>query len=272
MTPTPGVVLVACDLDQTLVYSRRSAAAPVDDAVCVEIYQDRPQSFVTPVAAAAIGALTAAGVFAAVTSRTREQLARITLPGPPPRFAVAANGGRLLVDGVEDLGWSRAVERRAAEGTPLAEVERHVAELCRPEWTTARRVAEGLFVYAVVDLDRMPTDVVARAAAWAADHDWAFSAQGRKLYWIPRGVSKGVAARELAERVGAETLLAAGDSHLDRDLLEVADAGWLPRHGELAQAGWRAAHVEVTDGVGLAAGEQIAVALARRAVTEGVPA
>lgn len=265
-----GLTLVACDLDQTLIYSRRSAAAPVDTARCVEIYQDRPQSFMTPAAAEAVGALTGAGVFAAVTSRTREQLARITLPGPPPRFAVAANGGRLLVDGVEDLDWSREVERRATEGTPLAEVEDHVAQLCRPEWTTARKVAEGLFVYAVVDLALMPDDTVATAAAWAAEHDWSFSAQGRKLYWIPRGVSKGAAARELVARTGATTLLAAGDSHLDRDLLEAADGGWLPRHGELALAGWRADHVEITDGVGLAAGEQIAVALAGRAL--GVPA
>lgn len=263
-------VLVACDLDQTLVYSARSAAGPVDDALCVEIYQDRPQSFVTRTAADAIAALTGAGVFAAVTSRTREQLARITLPGPPPRFAVAANGGRLLVDGVEDLDWSRTVELRAAEGTPLAEVEAHVAALCRPEWTTARRVAEGLFVYAVVDLAVMPPDTVPTAAAWAAEHGWSFSAQGRKLYWIPRGVSKGAAARELVTRVGATTLLAAGDSHLDRDLLEAADAGWLPRHGELALSGWRNDHVEITDDVGLAAGEQIAVALAGRAL--GVPA
>ncbi len=36
------MILAACDLDQTLVYSRRSAAAPVDDALCVEIYQGKP--------------------------------------------------------------------------------------------------------------------------------------------------------------------------------------------------------------------------------------
>lgn len=258
------MILAACDLDQTLVYSARSAAAPVDRARCVEIYQDRPQSFLTPAAAEAVAALTRGGHFVAVTSRTREQLARITLPGPPPRFAVAANGGRLLVGGLEDLAWSRAVERRVREGTPLAAVEAYVADLCRPEWTTARRVAEGLFVYAVVDLARLPAGTVEAAAGWAAEHGWAFSAQGRKLYWIPKGVSKGVAAREVAARVGATTLLAAGDSHLDRDLLEAADAGWLPRHGELALAGWRADHVAVTDGVGLAAGEEIATAMADR--------
>ena len=258
------MILAACDLDQTLIYSARSAATPVDDAVCVEIYQGKPQSFLTAAAAEAVGALTGGGHFVAVTSRTREQLARITLPGPPPRYAVAANGGRLLVDGVEDAAWSSAVERRVQEGTPLAAVEAFVAELCRPEWTSARRVAEGLFVYAVVDLVRLPVGTVEAAATWAAEHGWAFSAQGRKLYWIPRGVSKGVAAREVAGRVGAETLLAAGDSHLDRDLLEAADAGWLPRHGELARAGWRADHVKVSHGVGLAAGEEIATAMADR--------
>lgn len=264
--------LVACDLDQTLVYSARSAGAPVTDAVCVELYQGRPQSFVTATAAAAVAAVTGTGGFVPVTSRTREQLARITLPGPPPRYAVAANGGRLLVDGVEDAGWSAAVARRRDEHTPLAEVERHVAQLCRPEWTTHRKVAEDLFVYAVVDLERLPADVVPHAAAWAGEHGWSFSAQGRKLYWIPRGVSKGAAAQEVAERTGADTVLAAGDSLLDRDLLEVADHGWLPRHGELHTHGWSAAHVTVTEGTGLAAGEEIALALAARSAGVGARA
>ena len=61
------------------------------------------------------------------TTRTREQYRRIHLPGPPPRFAICANGGHLLVDGDTDPDWHAEVRRRLADDcAPLAEVRAHL--------------------------------------------------------------------------------------------------------------------------------------------------
>jgi hypothetical protein len=183
----------------------------------------------------------------AVTTRTPAQLERVNLPGRPPPFAVAANGGFLYVDGELDVGWTATVRRRVSEVTSLAEVWVQLSAVCRPEWTLSLRNAEDLFCYAVVNRDAMP----------AHDRGWSTSLQGRKLYWLPRPLTKSGAVLEIADRLGAGTILAAGDSLLDIDLLQVATRGIHPAHGEIAESGWSAPHVVSTGSTGARAGEDI---------------
>jgi hypothetical protein len=83
------------------------------------------------------------------------------------------------------------------------------------------------------------------------------SLQGRKIYLVPAALTKSAAVAEVARRVGAGIVLAAGDSLLDRDLLSFADAAIRPGHGELAELGWSEPHVETLPETGLAAGEAI---------------
>jgi hypothetical protein len=59
-------------------------------------------------------------------------------------------------------------------------------------------------------------------------------------------------------------LLAAGDSLLDADLLEAADAAIRPAHGELADTGWIRPHVAVTAARGGWAGAEILAWLRER--------
>ncbi|WP_327297899.1 MULTISPECIES: HAD family hydrolase [unclassified Streptomyces] len=256
-------VLVASDLDRTLIYSAPALGLTMPDAeaprlLCVEVYESRPLSYVTETAAGLLGALAAEALFVPTTTRTREQYRRIRLPCPPPRFAICANGGHLLVDGVSDLGWQSAVARRlAAECATLAEVRTHLVSAADPAWLLKERVAEDLFAYLVVERALLPEGWVDELSAWAGPRGWTVSLQGRKLYAVPKPLTKSAAVREVTRRTGAELTLAAGDSLLDADLLLAADRGWRPAHGELADAGWSAPHVEVTAGRGVAAGEEI---------------
>jgi hypothetical protein len=192
-----------------------------------------------------------------VTTRTPEQLHRVKLPGRPHRYAVAANGGVLLVDGHVDASWSARVRQRLAEAASLDEVWAHVGQACHQDWTTKLRNAENLFCYAVIDRARMPADFFAQTTAWSAQRGWGTSLQGRKLYWVPKALTKSAAMREVARRIDASIVLAAGDSLLDIDLLEGADLGIHPRHGELFDADWSAPHVTRTSGAGVLAGQQI---------------
>ena len=83
------------------------------------------------------------------------------------------------------------------------------------------------------------------------------SLQGRKVYAVPEPLTKSAAAREVLRRCGGGMLLAAGDSLLDADLLEAADAAIRPAHGELADTGWIRPHVAVTAARGGWAGAEI---------------
>ncbi|MET8554775.1 hypothetical protein ABZV64_07335 [Streptomyces sp. NPDC004959] len=256
-------VLVASDLDRTLIYSSRALAltGPDEQAprlLCVEVYRGEPLSYVTETAAALLTELAARTAFVPTTTRTPAQYARVHLPGPPPRFAICANGGRILVDGESDPAWSRRVERAVADGSaPLAAMRERLLDGAEPTWLLKERVAEDLFAYLVVDRALLPADWLDETAAWAHAHGWTVSLQGRKLYAVPRALTKSAALREVADRTGATLTLAAGDSLLDADLLTAADRAWRPGHGELADQGWRHEGVTALEEVGAAAGEEI---------------
>jgi hypothetical protein len=262
---TPGypTTLVASDLDRTLIYSAGALQLAMPDAqaprlLCVEIYGSKPLSYMTETAAGLLDRLARTTVFVPTTTRTREQYGRIHLPGPAPRFAICANGGHLLVDGVSDPDWQAVVAARLAdECATLDEVRAHLLAVADPAWLLKERVAEDLFAYLVVDRALLPEGWVKDLAAWAGPRGWAVSLQGRKIYAVPQPLTKSAAVREVARRTGAQLTLAAGDSLLDADLLLAADHGWRPGHGELADAGWTAPHVENLPQSGVAAGEEI---------------
>jgi hypothetical protein len=270
---TAGQVLVACDLDGTLLYSARSLRLPDDDLlaprlVVTEVWRGAPLTYSTRETESLLRELSALAVVVPVTTRTRAQYARVRLldgstptsgPGSQrPRYAVVANGGHLLEDGRPDEGWAASVRATLAEAClPLAEVAQALATATDGHRVSELRLADALFAYVAVDPLTLPADAVARLREWCADGGWRVSLQGRRLYCVPRPLTKASAVAEVVRRTGATAVLAAGDSLLDADLLEMADLAVRPAHGELHEIGWRRHHLEVTGSSGVLAGEEI---------------
>ncbi|WP_238431914.1 HAD family hydrolase [Streptomyces cavernae] len=264
-----STVLVASDLDRTLIYSSAALALTMPDAraprlLCVEVHESRPLSYMTETAARLLTDLGGSAVFVPTTTRTRKQYQRINLPGPPPKYAICANGGHLLVDGVSDLDWHAWVtDRLSDECAPLAEVREYLTVTSDPSWVRKHRVAEDLFAYLVVERDLLPEQWVKELAVWADERGWTVSVQGRKVYAVPKPLTKSAAMLEVARRTGAGLTLAAGDSLLDADLLLAAGLAWRPGHGELADVGWTAPHLTSVPEAGVLAGEEILRGLLR---------
>ncbi|WP_239092134.1 HAD family hydrolase [Streptomyces sp. SID14478] len=226
--------------------------------LCVEVYEGRPLSYVTEDAAGMLAELARRAVFVPTTTRTREQYGRIRLPGPAPEYAICANGGHLLVDGVSDPQWRAGVQARLdAECAPLGEVRERMVAAADAAWLLKERVAEDLFAYLVVDRAKLPEGWVKELGEWADGLGWTVSLQGRKVYAVPKPLTKGAAVREVVRRVGGGLALGAGDSLLDADLLTAVDRGWRPGHGELADEGWTAPGVTVLAERGVLAGEAV---------------
>ena len=193
------------------------------------------------------------------TTRTRKQYRRINLPGPRARVRDLRQR-RPSAGRRRDRPRLARARRGAASPTsahPLAEVREHLPQTADPAWLRKQRVAEDLFAYLVVERELLPEDWVKELAAWAENRGWTVSLQGRKIYAVPKPLTKSAAVREVARRTGADLTLAAGDSLLDADLLLAADRGWRPGHGELADAGWTAPADHRAAGAGCAAGERI---------------
>lgn len=264
-------VLLACDLDGTLIYSRRAVGAEASrhELTCVEEINGVPASFMTEGAAQGLAILGKITDVVPVSTRSPEQFARLRLP-TASRHAVLANGGILRVDGQLDPAWSSVIAARLRAATPYDEVLRHVHSICDPQWTSKIRGVEELFCYAVLERSRAPESFELEERAWASAHGWRTSFQGRKIYWVPAALTKAAAVAEIADRGGAEVVLAAGDALLDSDLLEYADLGVFPSHGELADAQWSAPGVSQVPGRGVVGGQQIVEWLAGAvAATDG---
>ena len=271
-----GLPLVACDLDRTLIYSSRAFWLDTPDAqappiVVSEVYQGVPISYMTRAAEQLLLELAAAATFVPVTTRTVAQYSRVQLPGPVPRFAITTNGGTILVDGEVDPAWSRTLQARlGAEAAPLAEVRSLLEEPAASGWIVRVHTAEDLFTYAIIDREAMPADWIAGLHLRCQSLGWTVSVQGRKLYCVPDAVNKSAAVAEVHRRLGAPTVLAAGDSLLDQRMLEEAHFAFRPAHGELHDAAFTRHNLAVTNTRGILAGEELLLSITRQ-VLAGAP-
>ncbi len=269
--------LVACDLDQTLIYSRAAFRLPPGEGepalVTVEYLDGEPLSYLTQRAASALQTLAAEAIFVPVTTRTIAQYQRVRL-GVQPEYAIAANGGHLLVNGVPDTGWEASVRRRLAEtGAALPVIRRLAEELVAAadagtSWVKTVREADGYFSY-LVATERAAIPDLQDFARELARHGWTLSVQGRKVYLVPAALTKEAAIAEVVRRTGSTRWAAAGDSLLDLGMLTAADESVRPAHGELAQQATMLPSLAVTDQVGLLAGEEIIEMLRQIVTREG---
>jgi hypothetical protein len=259
--------VVACDLDRTLIYSAVALGLTCPDHECprldvVETKDGRPLSFCTRRAGLILERLSGIVPFVPVTTRTFDQYRRIRLLDRPPAIAVVANGGHILVDGHPDPVWTRHVTTRIhRECAPLDTVLDHLRRIAGPEWLLRLHAADDLFCYLIIDRDRLPAGLLDELTAWCHSRRWSVSLQGRKLYCVPQPVTKWAAVAELLRRLDRDTVLAAGDSLLDQELLTRACGGIRPAHGELHDRGWHQDHIAVTVSAGVMAGEEIAADL-----------
>lgn len=256
-------LMFASDLDRTLIYSPSALQLPGEDheaptLVSVEVLEGRPHSFMTLATARALERLDQGGVLVPTTTRTMAQFQRVRFPGFRPRYAITSNGGNILIDGQPDASWRRhtaaAIARCAAT---LDEVRAELRARTSAAWTLKRRIGDDLFCYAVVDLETMPDDFITGWRTWCEARGWRVSVQGRKIYSIPGPLAKEAAMTEVAQRVGVDRVLAAGDGVLDAGFLVTADAGMRPPHGELEALGWHHPSVAIAARAGVLAAEDI---------------
>ncbi|ANU22224.1 HAD hydrolase family protein [Planococcus donghaensis] len=256
-------VLFASDLDQTLIYSRNSMGMEVTEEELVEVerYEGKPLSFMTKKSQSALWNIGDSAFFLPVTTRTQAQYERVTgiFEGQHPQFAVISNGAVILENGHPIKEWSdqirqTCINRKTIIEELLPEIERHFSE----DWVLKVREADDWFVYLIIDRARFPEDKLDFYTTTFKKLGWGLSLQGRKLYFMPESITKAGAMEYIKKRIGANYVVAAGDSLLDLDLLESANYGMLAAHGEAAKnAVSISAHIHKTKNYGIKAGEEI---------------
>ena len=210
--------LLFSDLDGTLIFS--AAKKQPGDIVC-EYKDGREISCITPRQAELLPGL---GVIP-VTTRSIEQYRRIRFPeGFSPEYALADNGGTLLVHGEPDPEWTERTMSLVM--TCEAGLERCRRALERdPHRSFEVRMVDGMFLFTKSD---EPEKSLA-ALREAAGGDISCFATGVKLYALPNELCKGKAVKRLAERISpGSRIVCAGDSLMDVPMLDIADTALYP--------------------------------------------
>ncbi|HEX9088638.1 MAG TPA: HAD family hydrolase [Arthrobacter sp.] len=255
------MILFASDLDRTLIYS--PAALWLGDTEDPEL-QTVPVLFKEGVLASSMAAAAAqllAGLpeemlFVPTTARGMDSYRRITLPGAPYEYAITSTGGNILRHGEQDHDWSTAMRRALTHTAPVSVAYGFLKDPAF-SWVLGLGVTDGLFLHSRIERAAMPADWLLELEARCLGWGWQVSVQGRKLYCTPLPVNKRLAVEEIRSRTGCSGVIAAGDSILDKSMLEAADTAYRPAHGELAEQGWVAPHLTVTAARGIRAGEEI---------------
>ncbi|SDL16340.1 Hydroxymethylpyrimidine pyrophosphatase [Paenibacillus sp. OK060] len=231
-------MIYASDLDQTLIYSRRSMGVS-DDAsgiAPVEWIRGELSSFMSDEALNRLKALPEDIIFMPVTTRTVEQYQRIQIfqQDVIPAYAVTSNGGNILIAGEVDQSWNGYVRSQLQQHSAEAvEVRQMFGDVLNSDWVAGERLCDELFFAFVIHRDRMPIEQVTEKIQALESLGWEASIQGRKLYLVPSGVNKRAAVEYVRHQIGNVPVIASGDSLLDRCLLDFADYAIAPRHGEL---------------------------------------
>ncbi|MFL6558755.1 MAG: hypothetical protein ACJ8MO_21885, partial [Bacillus sp. (in: firmicutes)] len=214
-------------------------------------------AYMTKLSYFALKELASTSLFIPVTTRTTEQFNRFLIfkEDIPLKYAITSNGANIIYQGKLMEDWSTHMMNRLTEESVTQ------AELLRKlkkegfQFDGQIKQAENLFFYFI--LNSLPPASDRKAINdVAVSYGWRISLQGRKLYFIPRAISKGDALDFICKREGMEVIAGAGDSILDWDFLKNCHYRFVPAHGELARVS-ATSNYSLTENHGVGAGEEI---------------
>ena len=257
-------ILFASDLDRTLIYSKNSRGQEVNeqDYAAVEWIDEKPTAFMTNRGLELFQHIASSINFIPVTTRTAEQYNRITglfHTIEKPKYAIVSNGAVILENGNPLTEWSdKVIEQMQQNSTSIEHVLPQLEAYIKNKFVLKVMQAESWFVYLIIDEQVFSVEEFENLTQIFYQQGFTLSHQGRKVYIMPTCINKSTALQFVAERIAANTVIAAGDSMLDFDMVLNADHGFIPSHGEaIHKGGQLPSHVSITNQAGVLAGEEI---------------
>jgi hydroxymethylpyrimidine pyrophosphatase-like HAD family hydrolase len=217
------VILLACDLDNTLIHSQER---PGD--ICVGYKNGKPHVFISSTVCRCLEELDPDICFVPVTGKYADQYRRIRyFETHVPPYALTSCGGVLFRAGTRDPLWRTAFH-------PLFEETSEAMQLCLDE-LLSRQLPQGDISWAKwVDRIFIASQasgiqgIVSLLSTQIYSSALEFFAEDDRLYVFPRGFNKGSAVDMLRRRLRPELLICAGDGLLDLPMLCAADIALVP--------------------------------------------
>lgn len=216
------MVVFNTDMDNTIIYSYKHDIG--ENKRCVELYQGREITFITDKTRQLLNKMAEDILIVPTTTRTIEQYKRLALGVNNIKYALVCNGGVLLVDGKEDINWYRQSLKLIAESENELKKARKLLEEDKNISFDVRNINE-LFIFTKSD----NTELTVKMLQSSLDDSLVdIFCNGPKVYVVPKQLSKGNAVKRLKQYLGADVVIAAGDSDFDVSMFEVADVAITP--------------------------------------------
>lgn len=210
------------DLDNTLIYSYKHDIGP--DKICVEVYEGREISFMTAEWIERLKRLQDKILYVPTTTRTVEQYKRIDMGIRTPEYALVCNGGILLIDGSPDNAWYQESLSRVAYAQEEMKKAINLLEQDKDRCFEVRFI-EQLFVFTK---SNDPNRTVQSLCRCLNINKVDVFNNGSKVYVVPKELDKGKGVIRLKKKIGADKIIAAGDSEFDISMLLACDIGMCP--------------------------------------------
>ena len=224
-------MIFATDLDNTMIYSYRRVVGLENTLCCVEYYNGKPLTYMTPSAIDMLNFLLSKIYVIPTTSRSITQFKRVE-PFRSTKYAIVDNGGTILYKDEPLSDWSNYINKvlQSYDLESILEIFRNL-----PGLVSTPRIVDKMFLFAKSEETRLCEDYL----KFKLDTKWKIDVQGQKVYAIPMEITKGNALKFICENLLADNqpIISAGDSNLDMSMLDYSDYSYIPSDSKLSALG-----------------------------------
>lgn len=217
------------DLDGTILFSKRTLPAELKEENCfkAETYGNGGHGYMESELVDFFIDWQRDNLLIPVTTRSMEQYERLSeiwqkLPIP---FALTSNGGNLYRDGVLDERWNKEVREYLAMELQHKEAVLAILNVILPQESVRKlKDIDGLYYCVLVIERKWDEGFIQEVNAALAVYDWIGYFQHKKLYFLPKNLSKEQAVNRLKQEFGSQlTYKGLGDTDMDQEMLLQCD-------------------------------------------------
>ena len=264
-------MIFASDLDSTLIFSSRHCKLISDDKLFPVDFYNNNCSSITKSMKDTLEHINESMLFIPVTTRSPKEYKRIKYfyEVIKPKYAVVANGGIILKNGIELKAWSDIITSKIKEVISVSTMIKLCSFFLESDLVKSYKTCENLFIYSILDEDKLTNmlsnlesalDYFEALRSFCSKYNYNVSKQGRKVYIVPNCINKYDPLSYIMQSENINIFLAAGDSLLDYPMIKHSNYGLIPRHGELLDnlpENKLVDNIYITKESGIFAGEEI---------------
>ncbi len=219
------------DLDRTIIYSNKFIGKEKNE-ICVETLNGEEISYMSPKTIEYLKEILKEKKFIPTTTRSIEQFKRIKFNEHDINFewSIVSNGGNILYKGEIVKEWTEILASKLKTCGSLTYIMESFKEKYENiEGINKIRDVDDVFFYIVVDKNIFDESNIEIFKEFLLEYKWDLYVNGRKIYFLPKVLTKEAAIEFLSNYLNEKKFGALGDSIMDLNMLKVAYKAYIPK-------------------------------------------